>query len=78
MPFEATSTLNIAYEAGGPPDGFPVVLLHLDVHSCSINDVGRASFAMFVESIPFKASRTAAQHRRVMGAGGTPEADCEA
>ena len=28
MPFEATSTLNIAYEAGGPPDGFPVVLLH--------------------------------------------------
>jgi pimeloyl-ACP methyl ester carboxylesterase len=28
MPFEATSTLNIAYEAGGPSDGFPVVLLH--------------------------------------------------
>jgi pimeloyl-ACP methyl ester carboxylesterase len=28
MPFEATSTLNIAYEAGGPSNGFPVVLLH--------------------------------------------------
>jgi pimeloyl-ACP methyl ester carboxylesterase len=28
MPFEATSNLKIAYEAGGPSDGFPVVLLH--------------------------------------------------
>src|ERR1700758_4214313 len=28
MPFQATSTLNIAYEVGGPSDGFPVVLLH--------------------------------------------------
>ena len=28
MPFEATSTLKIAYEAGGPSYGLPVVLLH--------------------------------------------------
>src|SRR5215475_8709908 len=28
MPFEVTSTLKIAYEAGGPSNGFPVVLLH--------------------------------------------------
>src|SRR5215472_4224220 len=28
MPFEATSTLKIAYEAGGPYNGLPVVLLH--------------------------------------------------
>jgi pimeloyl-ACP methyl ester carboxylesterase len=28
MPFEATSTLKIAYEAGGPSSGHPVVLLH--------------------------------------------------
>jgi pimeloyl-ACP methyl ester carboxylesterase len=28
MPFEATSTLKIAYESGGPSDGLPVVLLH--------------------------------------------------
>ena len=28
MPFEATPTLKIAYEAGGLSDGFPVVLLH--------------------------------------------------
>jgi pimeloyl-ACP methyl ester carboxylesterase len=28
MPFEATSILKIAYEAGGPSDGLPVVLLH--------------------------------------------------
>jgi pimeloyl-ACP methyl ester carboxylesterase len=28
MPFEATSTLKIAYEVGGPSDGLPLVLLH--------------------------------------------------
>jgi pimeloyl-ACP methyl ester carboxylesterase len=28
MPYEATSTLKIAYEAGGPSNGVPVVLLH--------------------------------------------------
>ena len=28
MPFEASSTLKIAYEAGGPSSGHPVVLLH--------------------------------------------------
>lgn len=28
MPFEASSTLKIAYEAGGPSYGLPVVLLH--------------------------------------------------
>jgi pimeloyl-ACP methyl ester carboxylesterase len=28
MPFEATSTLNIAYEDGGRSNGLPVVLLH--------------------------------------------------
>jgi pimeloyl-ACP methyl ester carboxylesterase len=28
MPFESTPTLKIAYEAGGPSNGFPVVLLH--------------------------------------------------
>ena len=28
MPFEATSTLRIVYEGGGPSDGVPVVLLH--------------------------------------------------
>jgi pimeloyl-ACP methyl ester carboxylesterase len=28
MPFEATPTLKIAYEAGGLSDGLPVVLLH--------------------------------------------------
>jgi pimeloyl-ACP methyl ester carboxylesterase len=28
MPFEDTSILKIAYEAGGPSDGLPVVLLH--------------------------------------------------
>jgi pimeloyl-ACP methyl ester carboxylesterase len=28
MPFEATSTLKIAYESGGPSNGLPVVLLH--------------------------------------------------
>jgi pimeloyl-ACP methyl ester carboxylesterase len=36
MPFEVTSTLKIAYEAGGPSDGLPVVLLHGwpdDVHT---------------------------------------------
>src|SRR4029077_16945409 len=28
MPFESTPTLKIAYETGGPSDGFPVLLLH--------------------------------------------------
>src|SRR5262245_5629339 len=28
MPFGVTSTLRIAYEVGGPPNGFPVLLLH--------------------------------------------------
>jgi len=28
MPIEVTPTLNIAYEAGGPSNGFPVILLH--------------------------------------------------
>ena len=27
MPFESTPTLKIAYETGGPSDGFPVLLL---------------------------------------------------
>ena len=27
-PFVVTPTLNVAYEAGGPPDGAPVLLLH--------------------------------------------------
>src|SRR6476620_1423341 len=28
MPFAVTSTLTVAYEAGGPSSGFPVFLLH--------------------------------------------------
>jgi pimeloyl-ACP methyl ester carboxylesterase len=28
MPIEVTRTLNIAYEARGPSNGFPVILLH--------------------------------------------------
>jgi pimeloyl-ACP methyl ester carboxylesterase len=28
MPFVDTPTLNVAYEAGGPPNGAPVLLLH--------------------------------------------------